>query len=145
MNVYGPTVGALNAKSPKIIFQFVHKNKLVAKYEFSYGFTSYFACAKLYTFPLASACAPAPYALNGTSKLRFVFGYFFSQFLFLLLFGTVALGAMVSWCHSGAIYIYIYIYISRICYDFWEAPERTSDAKLRFDIGCWILMKKRGR
>ena len=56
----GPTVGALNAESPKI---FVHLFFLVSwswNKCFSYGIAPYFACAKLCASPMFSACALAP-------------------------------------------------------------------------------------
>ena len=66
---HGPTVGALNAESPKITL----KNNKRNGHEIgvSYGFASYFACAKLYTFPMVAACALAPSALQTPSKPRF--------------------------------------------------------------------------
>ena len=43
---------------------------------------AYFAYAKLYTFSMVSACAPAPQALKTPSKLRFAFGHFPSFVLY---------------------------------------------------------------
>ena len=54
----GPTVGPLNAESPK---SNNHKKKKGSRNRrFSYGLATYFACANLYTFPMVPACVPTP-------------------------------------------------------------------------------------
>ena len=57
-SIHGPTVGALNAESPKRTFSNISKQKSWSRN--ICFFLPYFACTRMYTFPLVSACALAP-------------------------------------------------------------------------------------
>ena len=63
-DIYGPTVGALNAESTKRLFFKTPKTSWSRNERFSYGCAPSFACAKLYTFPIFSACALPPRPLK---------------------------------------------------------------------------------
>ena len=70
---------------------------------FSYRFAPYFACAKLQPFPMVSACALAPWPLKTPSKPRFVFGYFSTNVIFILLGSPWGYGSVVpQWGHKSS-------------------------------------------
>ena len=55
-----PPWGSQRREPPKNFFKNVKKINWLPNKSFSYGFAPYIACAKLYIFPMISACAPAP-------------------------------------------------------------------------------------
>ena len=68
---------------------------------FSNGLAPYVACAKLYTFPLVSACSQPPWAIKTPSKLRSTLRHF-PNTCFLLFWGAVGgYGSMApQWGHG---------------------------------------------
>ena len=55
-----PPWGLSTPRAPKKNKKNEFKKRSWSRNSIYYGFASYFACAKLYTFPMVSACALAP-------------------------------------------------------------------------------------
>ena len=99
-----PPWGLSTPRAPKECFSKQQTNKWNGHgigFFLSYGFAAYFAWAKLYTFPMFPAYSQAPQASKTTSKIRLNFSHVSQKRK--CLFFWWALGAMVPWCHSGAI------------------------------------------
>ena len=107
--VYGPTVGALNAESPKKEpFQKLRKGNMVTKQVFFLRISTIFCMREAVTISNGYRILPCPLGLSKRPKTMIYFWTFSND----LLFGHFpkkkkiflrALGAIVPWCHRGAI------------------------------------------
>ena len=85
-----------------------------------FGNVQYFACVELCTFPIVPAYSLAPLGPENALKTKIYFGAFPDKYIFFFL---GVLGAMVPWCHGGAI---LYEHIGKgSCLTAWRgAPVR---------------------
>ena len=97
-----PLWGLSTPRAPKQLFQKIIAVSWSRNRICSYGFTQYFTCAKLYPFLLMFPQRAGPIGPQNTLKTKTYFGAFFPiccSFNF-----WEALGAVVPWCHNGAIH-----------------------------------------